>query len=348
MEAPVDRAYLYITQRCNMKCRHCWVEADPSAQTDEVDCGVYIGTLQKLTGLGLRHVKITGGEPFVRKNDAFRLLDWCSERDIGVSIETNGTLLSDHDLDTLAEHKCAVSVSLDYPSANDFDDFRRSPGAFDRVIRTIRRLVAHGKPVVVLCTVVRNNLELMTELARFVIEDLHASIKFSPCAAMGRAATELNDMLLGPGEILTMCDRLLSLSEQYPGKIACILPFALVPPTKLDVIGIGICEISRVIGILPNGDVSICGMGLTQPGTILGNITRDDIVNLWLTNPVLKELRERSRRFEGVCGKCLFERYCANVCPAEAYVCYGDYYGPNPLCQMLHSKGMFPKHFLLR
>jgi hypothetical protein len=40
------------------------------------------------------------------------------------------------------------------------------------------------------------------------------------------------DMLLGPGEILTMCDRLLSLSEQYPGKIACILPFALVPPTS--------------------------------------------------------------------------------------------------------------------
>ncbi len=86
-----------VTDRCNFRCRYC-VPAAPFSVIPHEQIARYEEIL-KITRLacdmGITKVRITGGEPFVRKNILSFLERLCAIEALkDISITTNGSLLT--------------------------------------------------------------------------------------------------------------------------------------------------------------------------------------------------------------------------------------------------------------
>jgi cyclic pyranopterin phosphate synthase len=119
---PFGRAITYlrvsVTDRCDLRCVYCMAEDMtflPKAQVlslEELDrlCGAFIG-------MGVQRIRLTGGEPLVRK-DVMTLFRSLGAR-IGagglkeLTVTTNGTQLTKHAGDLYAAGVRRINVSLD-------------------------------------------------------------------------------------------------------------------------------------------------------------------------------------------------------------------------------------------
>ena len=107
---------LSVTDRCNLRCLYCHSNARHSFIPHEdvlryEEMARMVGVMR---GLGVRKVRLTGGEPFARKGCAdFLVMLRRQFPDIDLRITSNGTLLPQH-LDALREARVsAVNLSLD-------------------------------------------------------------------------------------------------------------------------------------------------------------------------------------------------------------------------------------------
>ena len=125
--------YLYLTDRCNLRCAHCWISPRYSLKKD---AGIPIlplkKTIQEAKIIGLNTVKLTGGEPLLYEN-IDKLLLFLKDEDLGISIETNGTLIDK--ASAALFKKCSVrqvAVSLDAASKEIHERIRGVSGCFEK------------------------------------------------------------------------------------------------------------------------------------------------------------------------------------------------------------------------
>lgn len=112
----IDYMRISITDRCNLRCGYCMPECGvPSVPHDVILRFDEIVRLVKIfCSLGIKNVKITGGEPLVRKGAVSLIKDIKAIGGIEkVSMTTNGILLSEN-LNALAEAGVdSINISLD-------------------------------------------------------------------------------------------------------------------------------------------------------------------------------------------------------------------------------------------
>ena len=112
----IDYIRISITDRCNLRCGYCMPECGvPSVSHDMILRFDEIVRLVKIfCSLDIKNVKITGGEPLVRKGAVGLIKDIKAIDGIEkVSLTTNGILLSEN-LNALAEAGIeGINISLD-------------------------------------------------------------------------------------------------------------------------------------------------------------------------------------------------------------------------------------------
>lgn len=112
----IDYMRISITDRCNLRCGYCMPECGvPSVPHDMILRFDEIVRLVKIfCSLGIKNVKITGGEPLVRKGAVSLIKDIKAIGGIEkVSMTTNGILLSEN-LNALTEAGVdSINISLD-------------------------------------------------------------------------------------------------------------------------------------------------------------------------------------------------------------------------------------------
>ncbi|KAI2489316.1 GTP 3' [Fragilaria crotonensis] len=149
-----------LTERCNLRCQYCMppegVPLSPEAnllQRDE------IFKLASLFGKhGVDKIRLTGGEPLLRKNLKEIISDLRSVPSIHqIGMTTNGMTLTRQLDDLIAAGLTHVNISLDTLHESKFRKLTRRPG-LDRVLQSIRAAAAafpQGR-VKINCVVVRN------------------------------------------------------------------------------------------------------------------------------------------------------------------------------------------------
>ena len=112
----IDYMRISITDRCNLRCGYCMPECGvPSVPHDMIlRFDEIIGLVKIFCSMGIKNVKITGGEPLVRKGAVGLIKDIKAIDGIEkVSMTTNGILLSKN-LNALAEAGIdSINISLD-------------------------------------------------------------------------------------------------------------------------------------------------------------------------------------------------------------------------------------------
>jgi len=347
---PLEMMYLYITRGCNMACKHCWVDAKPISKVkDEVTFEKLKEAIYEAKDLGLTRLKVTGGEPYVRSNLLHELVKVGAELKLHMTIETNGTFINEYEAKFLKDHGVnLISISLDFPDER-FDEFRGLKGSFKIVKRAMELLSKYGVPWTCIMTVTKSNIDDIPALAKLIFQLGVHTLKVHPCTASGRAKG-LKTELLSLDDCVDLLGIIVQLYEIYPGKISTTMPWALVAPfDKWPFRLTSVCRYKNLLSILPNGDIALCGVGITHPETVLSNICKDNITSIWTNSSgYLNELRSLTPdSFRGICGKCVFRKPCANICPAYAYETFGSFSASHPICDELYHAGLFPKEYLL-
>lgn len=143
-----DRVHNYLrislTDKCNLRCFYCMPEesyeftpASRLMQPDEIE------SLAKIfVKNGVNKIRLTGGEPLVRK-DAADIILRLSKLPVSLTMTTNATRLHDF-VDVLEEAKVhSLNISLDTLQADKFQIITRRDG-FHRVLENIHLLISRN------------------------------------------------------------------------------------------------------------------------------------------------------------------------------------------------------------
>jgi cyclic pyranopterin phosphate synthase len=136
----IEYLRISVTDKCNLRCVYCMPEAGlPWLKHDEILRYEEIAEIVSVMArLGLRRVRLTGGEPLVRRD--LPTLVAMLRRIHGIediSLSTNAVLLAEH-ADTLRDAGVnRVNISLDSLQEARVDAVARRPGYFDRILAGI-------------------------------------------------------------------------------------------------------------------------------------------------------------------------------------------------------------------
>ncbi|MDC6364666.1 MULTISPECIES: GTP 3',8-cyclase MoaA [Flavobacteriaceae] len=137
---------LAVTDRCNLRCNYCmpaeginFVNNDKLLSIPEL-----IQVSRILVSQGIDKIRITGGEPFVRKDLMVLLRELSQMNELkDISVTTNATLIGPH-IDELKELGIKnVNVSLDSINRETFERITRRK-QFDTVHNNLIRLITEG------------------------------------------------------------------------------------------------------------------------------------------------------------------------------------------------------------
>ena len=97
-----------INRRCNLSCPFCQA---PSESINEMTISQIDVILNLLRPMGLRSVKITGGEPLLH-DDIVSIIQTCTDLDIATTVCTNAILVNQKLVDLFLKYRCQLKVSL--------------------------------------------------------------------------------------------------------------------------------------------------------------------------------------------------------------------------------------------
>lgn len=135
------RLHLHVTNQCNMRCPHCYMESGTS-YADELSTDEIKELCDHFFRAGGTHVSLTGGEPTVRP-DFFELVEYISGLGMKVSIFSNGSIWDEEKVNRLAAQNIeGVQISIDGYD-EDSNSKVRGKGAFARALNAVDLFVKH-------------------------------------------------------------------------------------------------------------------------------------------------------------------------------------------------------------
>jgi len=166
-----------ITDRCNYKCVYCRT-GNEGAVYAELPIADYLRMARVFVGLGIEKIRLTGGEPLLRRGllEMIRELSGLRTLDaapLDLALTTNGHLLEEMAGPLRDAGLTRITVSMDAVDAEKFARITRVPGSYERVLRGIRAAKRAGlDPVKVNCVLLRGfNEDQIVRFAQFSREE---------------------------------------------------------------------------------------------------------------------------------------------------------------------------------
>ena len=167
-----------VTDRCNYKCVYCRTGND-GAQYAELPVADYLRIVRIFVDLGIEKVRLTGGEPLLRKSlpelvrELAKLRTAVDHAPLDLALTTNGHLLAGMAQPLKDAGLSRVTVSMDAVDPDIFARITRVPGSFHKVLAGIRAAQRVGLgPVKVNCVLLRGfNEDQIVPFAKFARDE---------------------------------------------------------------------------------------------------------------------------------------------------------------------------------
>lgn len=324
----------HITDRCNLRCLHCYQD-DFSSKSE-----IPLSSLEKIFSNVMDFVEdrkqklvidITGGELFLYSHWK-ELLQMVYQHPAvkKTGIITNGFFLEENTGFLDGFEKLAVKISAEGIKEKTFELFR-GKGNYKIFINICKNLKMHlpVREKLLMFTLTKYNLEDVPYLFDFIKEyNFNAFIieRFIPWGR-GRKITEA---LISPAEWLstlrTLCDRC-GLDED----INPLLPYRGFM-VSMDKRGYHLFGAPCIVGtdgiaIMPDGTVFPC----RRFPLAIGNLLETPLKYIWEQSEVLRKLRNKNF-LQGKCKGCKIKN--CRGCRAIAYSITGDFLEEDPLCPL--------------
>ena len=284
----IDYLRISVIDRCNLRCVYCMPEEGiESIPHDEIlTYDEILRICEIVSELGIRNIKITGGEPLVRKDIVNLIRDIKNIDKIEqVTLTTNGILLHEV-LDDLYDAGIdAINISLDTLNKDNFKKITRRDG-LEKVLMSIDKADDLGIRVKINCLAIRDfNLRELVEIASFA-KDREIDVRF------------IELMPIGFGKKYTQIDNdeILSILESRFGTFEIVTEKRGNGPAKyyrnqnmkgcigfISAISHEFCESCNRIRLTSSGFLKLClhyNKGIDLKGPIRNGISDEDLKKL--------------------------------------------------------------------
>jgi radical SAM protein with 4Fe4S-binding SPASM domain len=313
----------HLTERCNLRCRHCYQEGQSH---DELSLTEILRTIDEIAEMittwsdsyGVSFspsFTVTGGEPFLR-DDLFGILEAMRQKGFDLFLLSNGILINQEKAEGLSKLGIkGVQVSLEGPEY--VHESIRGKGSFSASIKGIGYLVTAGIQVTLNMTLSKLNAGFILPMADLTKALGVDRLGFSRLVPSGRG-TALIDQALSREEIRDLYRQI------FPGGIEGLQIVTGDPIASQ----MNEPEVEEDLGSIPLAGCAagFSGLTLLPDGTVLpcrrmpvpiGNVKKDSLRELWVSSPVLEDLRNK-KKYQGKCGRCKRWAACRG-CRAIAY-----------------------------
>lgn len=344
LTAPI-KAYLTVTDRCNLRCKHCFgafgIGSEMSLQQIE-----YV--LDQLEEAGVCQIGLTGGEPFYHP-DIYKIITMIVERGFTLQTTTNGTLINQEFIDTFQRYgKKCFRLSISFDGIPKFHDSIRGQGSFEKAMNCAKLLKKNGIEFAFNTVINSQNIESLNEFLQIMFNEGLYSGSFNIIQPVGRAKN--NKELLLSGDPSTLCMQFLFVKNcirkfaEMTGKSQYMYGASIHPDGSetyedmgfLAEIGLKSCAAgANIVTVCSDGRLLPCVFiedFLYENGLEAESIFDKPLLEIWNTNKQFTYMRNRDVNDQ--CKKCEFyQKQCTSVCPAVSSHYYGNSSTPMPYCQ---------------
>ncbi|MGE5111410.1 MAG: TIGR04053 family radical SAM/SPASM domain-containing protein [Acidobacteriaceae bacterium] len=341
-----------VTQACDLACVHCRASAQPFRNSQELTTNEAKRMIDEIAAMQAPLFVMTGGDP-LKRPDIYELVAHAAQRGIRPSLTPSATPLLTRDaIKKLKDSGLArLAISLDGPTAQIHDNFRRVPGSFQWTLDGVRYAHEVDLPVQINTTITRHNLKYLDQMIA-LMEELGIvlwSVFFLVPTGRGQAID-----LISAEEFEDVFAKLYETSKRVPFDIKSTEAqhyrrYLLQKRTEMRKQGATPAEkmpsflgmsSADGIGRAPKGIndgkgfVFISHLGEVFPSGFLpvaaGNIRSESLTELYRNSPLFKALRDTGN-LGGKCGRCEFKEICGGS-RARAYALTGDIFAEEPYC----------------
>ncbi|MGQ9478676.1 MAG: radical SAM/SPASM domain-containing protein [Thermoproteota archaeon] len=307
-----------VTERCNLKCRHCYASSRP--WSGELETDRVLKLVGEMGEIGVKYLHITGGEPLLR-GDIFKILSAAREV-TQVSLFTNLMAMDRAKARLLGSMDIPLFTSMDGASKKTHEAVR-GPGSWDVLMRRIK-MIREELSFTPIFSISRLNFSEAGEFVRLAEKIGASSAVLLPVMQFGRAS---NSDLYSDTE---MCVKAIKLAEEAADELGfriilwCI-PFAgLIVKSKYVIWDS--CRLERNMDIGPNDDVLLCD----TLDIAVSNVREKSLAEAWMeanSNRLMREVYNGN-----LCQECPVSEECRGGCYARSYRIHGILNLPDPLC----------------
>lgn len=310
----VNSFYLLVTDRCNMNCKFCSINAsDTKINENEFSYKMLQNQIETIKIINPKKVVISGGEPFVRE-DIFEIIKLLSQT-VGrekLMIETNGLLLTETTIDKIAPYVSTLEFSIENIIEN-----AKLQNKFQRILN---KLYEENISTNLSFVVSSLNMCMLEKALEFSAKN-NSSFIIRFLAPIGRAEKMDKAAFLTISQINSIIIRIITyiVDNNLEGtKIAnSILPFFSIKTACAAGTG-------RTISMFPDGNLYMCS-NLHNDRYKIGNIFEQDLDEIFMHwKDKLEDFnlqKEMMADFDEKCMNCDFRYFCTGICVAKKIQC---------------------------
>ena len=185
----IDYLRVSVTDRCNFRCVYCMPpDGIPSVSHDDILRDEELLRIIRLFAeLGIKHIRLTGGEPTVRRGLVKLIREIHDMPGIEtISMTTNGLLLPEMLDDLKDAGMTSVNISLDTLKEERFDEITRTTGNLPKVLEAIGLSEEAGLSTKVNCVAMRGvNDDELADIASLA-KDRDIGVRFIEYMPIGK------------------------------------------------------------------------------------------------------------------------------------------------------------------
>lgn len=296
-----------VSNQCNLNCIHCCIDADSSRTSQILSIEKMIEIINKIIKVNPKSITFTGGEPLLRE-DFLELLTYTKNHYSGdIDLMTNGTLISENNVDCLIKCLHRIDISIDGVNEETCSELRGT-GVFEKVITNIKLLKSKGFEHITLSMVITDKTQNYRDEFMKLNEKLGTTPITRKFSATGRGEAN-KEQLVGNLE-----KREKILSQESHLKIFTDDERS----DAYDSIKCSTCgALSRQLYINYKGEVYPCGL-FEEKKFCLGHIDNIEDIQAYYDNklyrcsPAYNELMNAFPENAGKCKDCDINLFCWN------------------------------------
>ncbi len=151
-----------IGYKCNLHCKYCDI---PLVRAKELTTEQVFRIIDDFVEMGTCVVIFTGGEPLLRR-DIGKIVDYCKEKGLYLSINSNGLLVKEK----INDIKNIDLLQLSFDGPPQIHDFHRGKGSYEKVMEAIRIAKENGIKVTLSTTLSNHtslsNIDYLLDIAK--------------------------------------------------------------------------------------------------------------------------------------------------------------------------------------
>lgn len=307
-DVAVVSAYIELTSKCNMTCRHCYNDSSVSGKSF-IEPEEFTKILLKLRQLHCEQIILSGGEPLIHPEICNYITRARSLEIKDISVITNGLIFNDEFARVCYQNGVTVIISMDGLDKYSYSLFRKEED-FQRVQAHVIQY-AQKCEVAINMVLSKRNYMAIEDIAKFAVQNGIKTINLLNLNCTGRAVDFYEVAALNNRELEECRSNICKATKAYPEVHfgGAVNPLVVTTCRYL----IPTANPEYHVRIDSKGNIFPCSAATKAAGNLL--LQEPDELRSALNGAVAFEMRKQFVKLYSDCRTCAVRTVCRKGCP---------------------------------